>query len=275
MKKTVMIIIASAAALAIAAVGFALSRKPQETKQPETRAVQRRAEFSDEELRQHNWHSFREKVTELESRGDRTTPLDIPLYSAEDLLFDGSGSMIIPGMDAGRLDSTNARVHSSEGLYLHYPANSLRYMEDGTVYAVYDLDNGYRLYLFFTEEWDYSVISGYPLIIGDVHKRSDFAELKPGDSIDLVIRTDPAAAFTKEAYCIRYGILPEGVKEYARSGYPISSIHYLEDGILLIKYDMEEQGELIVSEIVYSSDYTLTDPSGNIDNYRVIDIDLP
>ncbi len=56
---------------------------------------------------------------------------------------------------------------------------------------------------------------------------------------------------------------------------PGTSVHYLRDGILTIEYDMLENRSLVISDIQYSPDYSLTSVNGDTINYKLWDADLP
>ena len=62
----------------------------------------------------------------------------------------------------------------------------------------------YHLYLFFDYRLNGCVTPvGYGLVVGKVHKLSDFASLEKGDSIDKVIAVDDVASLYKE-YLLDY-----------------------------------------------------------------------
>ena len=96
--------------------------------------------------------------------------------------------------------------------------------------------------------------------------------LKIGDTIDKVSEIDSVASFTK----IRYSqCSPEEAAKTARRGYPLTSIHYLTDGLLKIEYEMLEDRTLAIANMIYSPDYTLNHTVGEVIDYSIEPIDLP
>lgn len=60
------------------------------------------------------------------------------------------------------------------------------------------------------------------------------------------------------------------------NGYPITTVHYLTDGLLKIEYgQMTENREPVITNIEFSEDYKMTDALGREVNYKIFDNDLP
>lgn len=149
--------------------------------------------------------------------------------------------------------------------------------DEGYEYAVFDTDEGYRLFIHLSD----GIISekrmvGYTIILKDVHSHSDFASLKKGDPIDLVSEIDPVAGIVKEA-AKRSNLTPEWARTCCGHHWGPSSFHYLTDGVLRIEYTMDDAGELFINSIVYSGDYTLKSivTVGLTVNYSLLPCDMP
>ena len=73
-----------------------------------------------------------------------------------------------------------------------------------------------------------------------------------------------------------YQMTPDNARNQGQYGMACRSIHYLQNGILVVYYeDMNDNGELIVTKTEYSENYKLTDYVGREVNYRIAPIDLP
>ena len=200
--------------------------------------------------------------------------LEIPVYPETDLLFDTNG-MYFLGRDAGYYAGTNAMVNEAGAILAAYPTDAIRTKENGGVYTVYDTDTGYRFYMFFDKNNDYSIPVGFPIVIKNLLSLSDFSDLKVGDSIEAVEKIDPVATLYKRTITEVWQLNPIGASNYAEEGVPCTSIHYLTDGLLVIEYEMLENGDLVISGIKHSENYILTDILGNDIDYSIYDVDLP
>ena len=196
--------------------------------------------------------------------------LEIPVYTDYDLL-----RPIDWRLDYSEYGGTSyAFDYTMEKMLAKLPTNAVRTRFDGSKYAIYDTDTGYRLYVFFQGYDPYFYATGFPLLIKEVHSYEDFASIKPGDPIADVIKIDPIDSRYVDSY--------EGKTQYRKSihgaaegGHPIAFVHYLTDGVLKISYDMTEDGRLIVYDMVYSEDYKLIGNTGELFSYKLFDIDLP
>lgn len=66
------------------------------------------------------------------------------------------------------------------------------------------------------------------------------------------------------------GYDPASVELYDADGYPITTVHYLTDGLLKIEYgQMTENREPVITNIEFSEDYKMTDALGREVNYKI------
>ena len=169
--------------------------------------------------------------------------------------------------------------HRMEDILAAYPTDAVRTRDDGSKYAIYETDTGYRFYLILDSSINGGSTEtlfgrGFPIMLKEVHSYADFASLKVGDPLDLAIQIDPVAHFIAEYY--------EGKTQYrnyiheeVERGNPIASVHYLSDGLLKIAYDMTEDGELFICDMTYCEDYKLMSHTGYLVDYKLFDCDLP
>ena len=131
------------------------------------------------------------------------------------------------------------------------------------------------MYLFFDYRLNGCVTPvGYGLVVGKVHKLSDFASLEKGDSIDKVIAVDDVASLYKEYLLDYVHFNTDRAKEEKRIADFSCSLHYLSDGLLKIEYTMEEEGKLIIYNMELFPDYSLYGHGRRV-NYGILDEDLP
>ena len=198
--------------------------------------------------------------------------LDIPVYPDDELLLNNFIVQICE--DACQFSLFAEFPNKLDYVYELYPTKALRKASTGEEYLIYESESGYREYVFLRhwEEINLTVTNGFPIVVGELLPYKAFEQLKVGDTIDSVEEIDPIAVFTKRRfeYCA-----PNVAASNAKRGYPITSIHYLSDGLLKIEYEMLEDGSLVISNMVYSPDYTLKHTVGEVINYRIEPIDLP
>ena len=194
----------------------------------------------------------------------------IPVYAEEDLLY----KMSLLGRDLSIHFATNSRVISVSSVYASCPGAQCRVFEDGHAFMVYDTDSGYRLFLPISQGYEYTCISGYPVLVKDLLSHADFEGLKVGDSIDAVCAIDSVGEVYKKILEDENfnSVYTENMK---KSGRPFASMHYLTDGILRIDYVMDDERNVTVDNMVYSPDYMINDCLGNHVNYRIAEADLP
>ena len=212
---------------------------------------------------------------ETESGVSGEEPLDIPVYSESDLFFNLNNDGFYLGRDVARYYYADAGQNSTRGIQKRFPTSAIRLKDNGDKYSIYETDSGYRMYLFYDQSRDYAFTIGFPVVIKKLLPYSDFAGLKPGDSIETVEAIDPVAGLHKKLYNEVWKLDAKGAKGQADHGYPCTSIHYLSDGLLKIEYDMPEDGVLVISGIEFAPDYILTDPRGRKVDYRIEEVDLP
>lgn len=229
-----------------------------------------------EPVREENENQREEFRTEIEEKKHdiQTEITSIPVYYEEELFFDMDARIPL-GQDNGIRESLNSRPNGTGGLMESLPDGAIRERADKSLYIMYDSDTHYRLYYYFIADNNYSNPVGFPVVIKQIHNYSDFSTLQVGDSITKVEEIDDVASLVRR-WAIDYRKMNStAVINELNAGYPITSIHYLEDGILKISYTMEDEGELIVASIDYFSDYKMKDCLGRTINYRIQDSDLP
>ncbi|MBR3298574.1 MAG: hypothetical protein IKI64_05150 [Clostridia bacterium] len=219
-----------------------------------------------------------DEPTEVPTEAPTNTPepkmekLDIPVYPDDKLLL--NNFIVQIGEDACQFSLFAEFPNKLDYVYELYPTKALRKASTGEEYIIYESQSGYREYVFLKhwEESGLTVTNGFPIVVGELLPYKAFEQLKVGDTIDSVEEIDPIAVFTKRRfeYCA-----PNVAASNAKRGYPITSIHYLSDGLLKIEYEMLEDGSLVISNMVYSPDYTLKHTVGEVINYRIEPIDLP
>lgn len=115
---------------------------------------------------------------------------------------------------------------------------------------------------------------GFGFIVeSELHSRKEFETLKIGSTIEDVEMLDIIAQTYREAFI--HAWIPEMAARSAENGYPLTSIHYLSDGILKIEYEMLEDKSLVISDIVCASDHVLVNPNGDGVMHYIDPVDLP
>ena len=198
---------------------------------------------------------------------------EIPVFAEDDLLYYTEGYDL--NRDFCYWNNQNAHMTYTGRILTAYPDPAIREREDGTLYFVYDTDTGYRLFLFFTKDNDLQDPIGFPVVIKEMLSHKDFDALKIGDTIGDVAELDPVAEVYRKKIIDVWDLQPKGAAAQAGRGYPCTSIHYLKDGILKIEYEMTEDRELVIKNMVFSEDYTLVDALGRTINYKIVESDLP
>ncbi|MBQ7330023.1 MAG: hypothetical protein IJX01_09015 [Oscillospiraceae bacterium] len=209
---------------------------------------------------------------------ESNTPLDIPIYYEDDLLFHRDNHFTLT-RDLSSL-SKHPMHTSGESYYaittLKELPTVLRVRTDGSAYAVYDTDTGYRFYLFFDKTRP--ILTGYPIVINKskMLSYSDFKDIQVGDPIEKVELIDDVASLHKKQLALQDFINSIYYENCAKNGYPVSSIHYLKDGILQFEYLMpEEKGKLIISRINLYQDFVIPTVDGEMTSHKIKNIDLP
>lgn len=230
--------------------------------------IQYRQDDFDEEKRE----TYREQISEIaesNKKGD-----NVPVYEENSLFFD-TNALYTLGRDSGLMADADINITHTADIMQAYPTNSIRERTDGSVYFVYDSDTHFRLFLLFGKENDLMTPVGYPVVVGRVHSSEDFSRLNRGDSIDEVEEIDDVVQLYKKQYIEVWNLNSTRVKFQIEHGYPPTTIHYLNDGILKIQYSMNDHGQLVIYDMEYHEDYKLVDQVGRTIDYKVMDIDLP
>lgn len=218
--------------------------------------------------------NYTETISENKENSINTEFEDIPIYLEDELLFGTDGQFYL-SRDACFYEGQNACQNSLRGILRTYPTGAIRERDENTIYLVYDTDTGYRLFLF--SSYDNNLLStiGFPVVVYKELKYEDFKSLKSGDTIEEVSKIDPVAGLIKREILEVWNLNTVGADTHAREGYPVTSIHYLMDGILKIEYDMNDDRSLVISKIIYNENYDLISVNGKTINYRIHEIDLP
>ena len=207
----------------------------------------------------------------LEKAVSNGEKLKVPTYYENDLLY--LNGVFHLGIDESMYDDLDSRTNSYQAMLAHYPTDAIRTREDGQMYLVYDCDAGCRLYLFLSEAAQ--TVCGFPVIIESVHSSADFSALSVGDSIDEVEKIDSIITQYKKFLLDIAEVDQNSADSLAEIGYPVTSVHYLSDGIIKIEYGMDDSGTLYITNIEHSDDYALINPVGQTIDYTILDIDLP
>ena len=204
---------------------------------------------------------------------ENLSKLDVPVYGEEELIFK-SPVMLWKDISAYYINSGNT-PHQKAFLMQVRPMTALRVLSEERSYAIYDTDTGYRMYLFFEDGERYQRMVGYPIVIKKVLPYSDFAGLKVGDSIDKVEQIDSVTILYKHLFLGKMHLTVRDTAIYLNGDNPIATVHYLKDGILKIHYTMQEEGKLVIAEMIYNEDYCLVDALNRTLDFRIKNIDLP
>ncbi|MBQ7329423.1 MAG: hypothetical protein IJX01_05910 [Oscillospiraceae bacterium] len=191
--------------------------------------------------------------------------LGIPVYYELELLLYTYGTMFDLGLDACYHRMVNTFKNYGASIYATYPTNALRIRADNTSYLIYDTDTGYRFYLFVDNDPLFRTV-GFPILIKKNNMLSylDFQDVQINDALSKVEAIDDIMIFSKHR-----------MLSYARDGLPVSSIHYLKDGILKIDYTLSEDKEFFVSNITFNKDYLIKTWDDRMISHKIKDIDLP
>ena len=219
-------------------------------------------------------NNFRSVIEENKETNSKAKLEKIPVYIEEELLFNTNGLFYL-NRDACFYEGQNARQNYTGALLEAYPTTAIRSRDSDSVYFVYSTDTGYRLYLFASYENSLNTPVGFPVVIGELLSYSDFKGIEPGDRIEEVEAIDAVATLHKKLILDVWNLDPVGARYHEKEGYPCTTIHYLNDGILKLEYEMQDDRSLVVSAVEFSKDFQLESANGKIVNYKIEDIDLP
>ncbi len=220
------------------------------------------------------------KLKEMAAQNDEAEELDIPLYEAEELMYNTNGAFYI-GYDSARYRTAyNGRVQTNE-IFNSFPTHAIRRQSETMIYSIYRSDSGFYLYLFFSEEsgdpdWDgLNTPIGYPIVIQKMLSYEDFAGVQVGDGVEKLREIDPVIEIYEKMFFEYYGLNSVAAENLRKSNDPISSVHYLKDGLLKIEYDIVDDTQLVVENIIFNENYDLTNLYGETYNYCILPQDLP
>ncbi len=180
------------------------------------------------------------------------------------------------GQDSCYYEGFNGNIETlSSGLFYCFPTRAIRLRKNQDAYLIYDLDTGYRLFFLVSACSNYFMQDGIPMAVKSPHCFKDFAGIQIGDPIEKVEAVDSSVTLQKRGMEHQWNITPKLGAGFKKQGYPLSTIIYLTDGILLIEYSVPEDDVLVVSNIIYNKDYELVNPRGRTVNYKLDDRDLP
>ena len=198
----------------------------------------------------------------------------VPVYEEKDLCVDNSHNRMFD--DSSRFSMFGSLPTATNGLLFFCPTHAMRLRSDDTVYVMYDLDTGCRLYKFFLKNNSYVSVMGYPLLLsGKKITWSDMESIRPGMNADRIVDIDPAAEFFVRELKASVKTSPGKIERSKTGGKAIASLHYLSDGLVKVVYGESKAGELIISEIEYFADRCVKDYVGNIIDYSILEPDLP
>ena len=195
------------------------------------------------------------KIQELMSTVNENVPFTV-LFNADHHAYTGMYDIAHPS--------------NMKDYYCPIPISFLRNTAPGCYYTVNKVVNGGYMYLFFERPYDtYKIVeeSIYEYrtedltdvrLTGGVYmekvlSRSDFSDLKIGDTIDDVIAVDHAANMIKVRNDLEYLWSYKGmVKER-------STVHLLTDGLLTIVYELK--GDILyITDIIFDTDFIFYPP---------------
>ena len=204
--------------------------------------------------------------------------LDVKAYSSEVWLEKilGYKRMCGIGKDLGVYENYDNGVSLMRSLLYLFPEVQLRKMSNGMYYTAFASETGDRIFFFATEDNQLRALVGYPVLIhGSLKKYEDFQGMTEGCTLEDVMEIDPTAQAYYDKY-YRNGTPNENSLWVSKTALRYNTVHYLLDGILEFGYgEINENGELVVTEIRYSPDYTLKDCRGRDIVYSINPVDLP
>ncbi len=194
----------------------------------------------------------------------------IPVYKEEALIFqEGQGGIWFE--DYAIRQNIHGNAPAVYTILRKYPTSAIRKNGD-VVYLLYDTDTGYRICVYL-EAATCLRLDQFPVIIGEKLCLKDFASLKPGDPFSKVEEIDPGAGVQMGSICTSW--FDVAIDEYYKLGFPLATVHYLEDGLLRIEYDMQKDGGLTIAQIEFHDDYMMENAFGVEQSYKLDDRDLP
>jgi len=205
--------------------------------------------------------------------------LDIPVYTEYDLLFHPKNTYHLT-RDSSGFYNGNTNPNIPHTVFVPFHPSALRLRTDGTFYAVYDTDTGYRLYIFFTPKklsFHDIQFTGYPVVINKNKMLSlkDFEDIKIGDTMEKVEAVDDVVTLHKKQIFDIWNYVPANFTNLAKGELWVATVHYLKDGLLIYHYKMGEDKQALVTNILLYEDYVVPTADGELTSHKVKDIDLP
>ena len=228
-------------------------------------------------LKDEDFLTTEEAAALLDQKVDKDTPLDIPVYSTFDLLYNNHSFHI--SVDPCRFNAVKAvRFDNSEFLFTEFPTNAWRTLDNGFIYCQYLTDNGDKMFLFFKDsddEYDRRYYVGFPILMSHSLSYSDFKPIKIGDDIEEVSKVDDVIDYYLPCFEQLNDDYLNNVKAQLGIELHLTSVHLLKDGILKYEYQRnieDDKSQYTISDIEYHEDFMLKSASGTI-NYQIAEMD--
>ncbi len=205
--------------------------------------------------------------------------LDVKTYSSEIWLEKilGQKRFVRIGIDFGIFENYENGVTLMRSALYSFPETQLRKMPEGMYYTAFASETGERVFWFASEENNLFALVGYPVLIcpGELKRHEDFSGITEGCTLDDVLTIDPTVKDYHDMF-YQHSTINENNLWANKTTLRFTTVHYLADGILEFGYgEINENGELVVTEIRYSPDYTLKDCRGRDIVYSINPVDLP
>lgn len=142
----------------------------------------------------------------------------------------------------------------------------VRYMGDNNFYAVFDVAEGGKLFSFFPNgQAPHNNFLSHSVWVKEPLNRSDFNNLKIGDSLQDVIAIDPMLKYGQEK-----GMNCNIFYEHNDNSSTPYSVHLFENCLMVIKYKEVERGnsvfddlQITIQDITVCEDFTVVLESGS------------
>lgn len=234
----------------------------------------------DNSLKRHTWIDEIADCFNQKALRDNGIPLTIPVYDEAMVLYMGEPAnygYVRLGWDMSVFNMSDSYL-TFTNFYKYFPDCAIREREDGSYYVALQTQGGKRMFVFYDESNRLITPIGYAVVTDENAKRkSDFDNITIGSTMSEVETVDDLTSVYRHVFIDMYRYTPENIKWCAENdGWACCSVHYLLDGILIFTYgEMNESGDLVVTDIRYSENYSLTDCMGRSINYRINPTDLP
>ena len=199
----------------------------------------------------------------------------IPVIDDENWLF---GKLLGIARDFSVIEGCDGGETSIVAMLRAVSAPAIRKMSEDMYYLMFKDKSGNVFYQFLSEQNGLSFLVGYGVMLtGAPKKYEDFQKIEKGSTLSDVRKIDDVAAAYYHLYCELGTPSEESIairKESSRN--PYHTVHYLQDGLLIYYYEaINEAGELIVTDIYYSTDYLKQDSHGREIDYHINELDYP